>query len=193
MQGKSLCTTRFPGIIFLSKTQGALLCVAHRSCQDICVLGSETKSMLSPKLSLSFPDPAPISWFASSGPFVAITWEFGHSGVTSCGRACAGIAIDCRRGSIPLLLPLSWMETNSSAVGRVPFGYRINLRAALVKMHNHKLDNAIHSQSTIFPTCSPSFPYGVTFTQFITFLLIFQVSLKVMEFYFYYKSNKNKY
>lgn len=88
-------------------------------------------------------------------------------------KAWAGVAIDCQRGSIPLLLPLFRMETNGFAVGRVPFGYRINLRAALVKMHNHELDNAIHSQSTIFPTCSPSFPYGVTFTQFITFLLIF--------------------
>lgn len=96
-------------------------------------------------------------------------------------------------GINPLPLPLFQMEINGFAGGRVPFGYRINLRAALVKMHNHKLDNAIHSQSSIFPTCSPSFPYGVTFTQFITFLLIFQVSLKVMEFYFYYKSNKNKY
>lgn len=88
-------------------------------------------------------------------------------------KAWAGVAIDCQRGSIPLLLPLFRVETNGFAVGRVPFGYRINLRAALVKMHNHELDNAIHSQSTIFPTCSPSFPYGVTFTQFITFLLIF--------------------
>lgn len=156
----------------LQKPRG-LMCVPHRSCQDSCALGSEAKRMLSAKLSLSPPAHAHILWFASSWPFVSIVWEFCPSGVTSCGRAWAGVAIDCRRGSIPLLLPLSRMETNSSAIGRVPFGYHINLRAALVKMHNHKLDNAIHSQSTIFPTCSPSFPYGVTFTQFITFLLIF--------------------
>lgn len=155
------------------QTPRGLLGEDHRSCQDSCVLGSKTKWMFSAELSLSFPGHAPVLWFVSSGPFVAIIWEFCHSGVTSCGGALAGVAIDCWRGSIPLLLPLSGMETNSSAAGRVPFGYRINLRAALVKMHNHKLDNAIHSQSTIFPTCSPSFPYGVTFTQFITFLLIF--------------------
>lgn len=131
-------------------------------------MGNEVNSTLTAKLSVAF---------SGHGRFVgcilAIVWEYCHSGVTSCGRAWAGVAIDCRRGSIPLLLPPFRMETNGFAVGRVPFGYRINLRAALVKMHNHKLDNAIHSQSTIFPTCSPSFPYGVTFTQFITFLLIF--------------------
>lgn len=144
------------------------MCMDCRSCQDSDVVANETNSTLSAKLSVSF---------SAHGHFVvcilAIILEFCHSGVTSCGRAWVGVAIDCRRGPIPLLLPLFWMETNGFAVGRVPFGYHINLRAALVKMHNHKLDNAIHSQSTIFPTCSPSFPYGVTFTQFITFLLIF--------------------
>lgn len=52
-----------------------------RNCSSLqtprgLILGSETKWMLSAKLCPSFPAHAPILWFASSGPFVAITWEF---------------------------------------------------------------------------------------------------------------------
>lgn len=142
------------------------VCMGYRGCQVSHVLGNETTSVLSAKPGLVFPIRVPFGVC-----LLAITWDVCHSGVTSCG---AGVAIDCQRGSIPFLLALFFqMETNGIAVGRVPFGYRINLRAALVKMHNQELDNAIHSPSSRFPTCSPSFPYGVTFTQFITSLLIF--------------------